>query len=181
MQSSAIMYVAGAAVLVVLGAGAWMFMGGAAGNDSGGQAVEEQETRQETAAEAQTLKNLISYQGSQKCTFTSATSNSDSSGTVYVSNGQLRGDFVSLAQGATVESHLIVKGNTSYVWGGGLPGGFKMSFDSMSSAGASSGGMDPNAPVNYSCGAWAADQGMFELPGSIQFQDLNAMMNGMRP
>ncbi len=69
---------------------------------------------------------------------------------------------------------MIVEGNTSYVWGGGMPGGFKMSFNSMSSAGSSSGAVDPNAPVNYSCAAWAADQSVFMVPSGIEFRDITS-------
>jgi hypothetical protein len=124
----------------------------------------------------QSLKSLIAYQGTQKCTFENSTENSDSSGTVYVANGEMRGDFTSTAQGQTFDSHMIVKGNTSYVWGSSMPGGFKMSFDSMAAPGGSSnsGAVDPNAPVNYSCGSWDADASLFELPASVEFRDLTS-------
>ncbi len=176
-------WIYGIGAVVVAGAiGAWVYMGSPhtawAPASTSDQTAGQPTTQSDTSSQPQTLKNLIAYKGSQKCTFTSSTSNSSSSGTVYVSNGQMRGDFVSHAQGGTYESHMIVKDNTSYVWGTGMPGGFKMSFDAMSSSGQgnNSGAVDPNAPVNYSCSAWSADASLFVLPAGIQFNDLGAMM-----
>ncbi|HVU80186.1 MAG TPA: hypothetical protein VHD37_02370 [Candidatus Paceibacterota bacterium] len=174
MQNPAVMWGIGAVVVVAGGLGIWLY--GGAGTGTGSASLSGAVEQGQTAAESekpQTLKSLIAYQGTQKCTFENATANSSSSGTVYVANGQMRGDFTSVAQGKTFDSHMIVKGNTSYVWGSSMPGGFKMSFDSMAAPSGSSGGsVDPNAPVNYSCGAWSADESMFELPASVQFQDL---------
>jgi hypothetical protein len=176
MQNPALAWGIGAVVVVAGGFGMWLYSG--AGTGAGGTSLSGAVEQSQQAAESekpQTLKSLIAYQGTQKCTFENATANSNSSGTVYVSNGQMRGDFTSTVQGRAFDSHMIVKGNTSYVWGSSMPGGFKMSFDSLEapSANASaSGSIDPNAPVNYSCGAWNADESVFELPASVQFQDL---------
>jgi hypothetical protein len=172
-----ILWVVGAVVIVAAGVGAWMYMGPgtAAGPGAENIAPQTQQTGAQTASEPQSLKTLISYRGSQKCTFSSATATSQSSGTVYVSNGQMHGDFTSLSQGKTLQSHMIVKDNTSYVWGDAMPGGFKMSFDSMASGQSSGGEVDPNTPVDYSCGAWAADPSLFVPPTDIQFQDLTTL------
>lgn len=139
-----------------------------------------QETHQTTETKNTTLKNLISMGGSNKCAFTSSTQNSQSQGVVYISGGQMRGDFSSVAAGKTIASHMIVKSNTSYVWTDAAPQGFKMSFDSVATQNDAGpqGGVDPNAQVDYACSPWVADAGMFVLPSTITFQDMSALVPG---
>lgn len=176
MQNSAVLWGVGAVVVVAAGVGVWMYSGAGSGTPVSEGTPQEEAASAAAEPQPQSLKSLISYQGSQKCTFTSATATSDSSGTVYVANGTMRGDFVSTSAGRTIQSHMIVQGNTSYVWSDATPGGFKMSFDSTSSAGtASQGPIDPNTPASYSCEAWSPDTSVFAVPASIQFQDLTSL------
>ena len=168
MQNNIWLWIVG--VVVVLGIGAYIAtQGGVSPTTPGG---ESNNTQLDTASDSNqptSLKVLLAAGIAQKCTVSSATANSSSSGTVYLAQGMMRGEFTSVSGGQTVESHMIVKDNTSYVWSDMMPQWFKMSFGAMGSGAGNQGGVDVNAQANYSCTPWAADQGMFELPASVTF------------
>src|ERR1035437_9338850 len=65
-----------------------------------------------TSETPSSLKDLLSKGIAQSCTFSSDAS----SGTVYVSSGKVRGDFGTTVDGNVTKSHMIVDGNTSYIW-----------------------------------------------------------------
>lgn len=114
------------------------------------------------------LKDLLTKGVAQSCTF----SNEGSAGTVYVAGGKMRGDFDSVTEGKTVKSHMIVDGNTSYIWMDGEKTGFKMSFDpsaQTTGSAAPAGGFDANASMNYKCGAWITDSSQFTPPSNVTF------------
>jgi len=130
-----------------------------------------------SSAAPQSLKDLLAFGGSQKCTF----SDSGSSGTFYVSGGKARGDFSSTVAGKTEMTHMIMDGQISYVWVDGQKQGFKMSASDMASAQSSAPAaapkaVDANKKMDYSCSPWAADSTMFALPAGVQFMDMSAMM-----
>ncbi len=172
MQNKTVLYGVGALIVLVLGIAAWMMIGGSIPGP-GSQTPQTQNT---------TLKNLIAMGGSNKCTFTSSTQNTQSEGTVYVSGGQMRGDFTSTAAGKTTLSHMIVKENMSYMWSDAMPQGIKMSFDAMATQSDANpqASVDPNAQVEYSCSSWGADASVFVLPTDVTFQDMSAIIpNGV--
>lgn len=118
-------------------------------------------TREQTTT-LSSLKDLISKGVAQSCTF----SNEDNSGTVYISSGKVKEDFETKVDGKTVKSHMIVDGNTSYVWSDGSKNGVKMTFDTAS---ASPSAQALTAPMNYKCGVWVVDSSIFTLPTEVQF------------
>lgn len=164
MQNKTLLY--GVVAVIVVAGGIWWWM------MSGASATQQAAPQSQSTS----LKGLLAMGGSQKCTFTNSTANSESSGTVYVANGQMRGDFTSTSQGKVFQSHMIVKDATSYMWSDAMPQGIKMSFDSMSSNSSQQSGVDPNAQSSYSCSAWSADASLFVTPAGITFQELSAMV-----
>ena len=127
------------------------------------------------------LKNLLAMQGSQKCTVTSKTENSESSGEVMVANGMMRGMFTSTAGGQTVKSNMIVKDNVSYMWTDMTTQGFKMAFGEVPTGTGETQGqqaIDVNQEYGYDCNDWSKDASAFELPADITFTDLAEMMKG---
>lgn len=129
-----------------------------------------QPTSQEKATSPSSLKDLISKGIAQSCTF----SNEGSTGTVYVSGGKVRGDFDTTVDGKVTKSHMIVDGNTSYIWSDGQTTGVKMTFDASATPSATgttstAGSFDASANMNYKCGVWLADSSMFVLPVGVQF------------
>ncbi|MBC7836487.1 hypothetical protein H7X87_01770 [Acetobacteraceae bacterium] len=171
MQNSIVLYVVGAIVIVAAGAGIWMYSGKT-------NSMETSIGDTNTQIQRTSLKGLLADARPQKCTFTMSSANSNSSGTVYISNGKMRGDFVSNAAGHTQSSHMIVEGGASYMWSDEMAQGFKMSFDAMSNTSMNSqeqGTVDPNADTDYSCNPWVADESVFAVPTNITFQDMSAI------
>lgn len=131
-----------------------------------------------------TLQSLMGLAGSMKCEVATAAGPSQSSGTVYIANGKMRGDFnsTSAATGERViESHMIRAGGFMYTWSSAAPQGVKFSEEAIASVNTQSngkGGVDPNAQVTYSCSVWAADEALFAPPSTVSFVDMSAMMQG---
>lgn len=173
MGQNSLIYGLGALVLVAAGAGWWMYTTGMPAQNGGAAVVTSEPTTERTS-----LTQLLGSTGSQKCTFESSTNNSSSSGAVYVAGGQLRGDFISTTNGIAVESHLIIKDDTSYVWSSALPQGIQIPLASMSVGSGVEGSVDPNAELDYSCNTWSADASVFTLPTGVEFQDLSSFMPG---
>ena len=159
-------YGLGVVAVVLVLAGAWSYFGGGAGGPASVG----------NAGTQMSLKDLLAQGGSQKCAFSSVTDSFESSGTVYVADGQMRGDFTSVTGGQPVMSHMVVTDNTSYVWTDNYQQGMMMSFDAMT-AGQESGqsAVDPNALADYSCEPWEADAGIFVLPDGIYFLDIDSI------
>lgn len=121
-----------------------------------------------------TVGELVARGGNYKCSVYSGTTVSDSTGTVYVAGGQLKGDFTSDVNGTQTETHMVQTGGYMYVWTSAAPQGFK----SKVAAGAFSGttgttGSYSNADQSYSydCQPWSPSPSAFALPSGIQFID----------
>jgi len=145
---------------------------------------------QQSGTQKKSLFDFFSMAGSQKCTFSDQTSNS--SGTVYISSGKMRGDFQSADNGKTNSSHMINDGQYVYFWSDGQNNGYKMSLttikqqesqvttspQSNSSEQTPSQGVNMKQQSNYSCGPWSEDASMFTVPTNVTFTDYSSMMQG---
>jgi hypothetical protein len=124
------------------------------------------------------LRSLLGLGKNTMCTFSSTMGDITSSGTVYVSaDGGMRGDFTSETKAGTQTSSMIVKGDTSYVWSGSQ--GMKMNVEGSAGAGASAetkSNVDLDSQVDYECKNWSVDQSKFNVPSSVKFMDIEAMM-----
>ena len=134
------------------------------------------------AAGPQSLKDLLGLGASRKCTF----SNAGSSGTIYVSSGKMRGDFISTVGGKNMTNHMMTQDKTSYVWVEGQTQGFKTTMDESMmqkpttpapQTPPTQGGVDINQKLNYQCESWSADSSMFSLPANVKFLDFSSMMH----
>lgn len=138
-------------------------------------------TTQEPDTSPSSLKELISKGIAQSCTY----SNEVSSGTVYVSGEKVRGDFNTTIDGKITKSHMIVEGNTSYLWSDGQASGIKMTFDASATPSAEGAttpvGFDAGANMNYKCGAWIVDSSVFTLPTDVKFMTFETTAPGASP
>lgn len=140
-----------------------------------------QPTPTPAAASQKSLKDLFASGISQKCTFASNEGETNTRGTVYAVSGKSRADFSSTTSGQTVNSHMIVEGNTNYVWMDGQKQGYMSTFDATASEtppGASSdlGKVDVSQKADYQCDVWMPDDSMFKRPDGIEFTDMSALM-----
>lgn len=127
-----------------------------------------------TEQETTTLRALMA-QGDVMCTFTqvlSAELQSNVVGTMYISDGRVRGDFLTSADDESFATSLIYIDDTTYVWGT-TPFGDQAFMIRNSSAQPEGNGMDMDQELPYVCGPWAVDAAMFVPPTDIvDFQEL---------
>lgn len=166
-------------VLLIVAAGGFYFMSNRTSVPANpeGQTVTPPET---TTMEKASLKSFITMSGTQKCDFSD--SEIGTSGTVYIGDGKMRGDFSAKVDGKAIPSHIINDGSNVYIWmEDEAKTGFKTSLASVeqmgSAASASSNQpVDINKQVDYKCEGWTIDPVKFAVPTEIKFQDMSQMM-----
>ena len=115
--------IAAVIILILLGAGVFYLLGKhAAPRHNHNRAQAPQNQTQQMTTQKKSFFDFFSMAGSQKCTFSDSTNNS--SGTVYVSGGKMRGDFQSSNNGKTNSSHMINDGTYVYIWTDGQTNGY---------------------------------------------------------
>lgn len=118
---------------------------------------------------AVSLQSLVAAGAPVTCTFSTTTAQGTESGTVYVANGNVAGDFTQTDSAqVSVSAHLIVEDQTSYVWTSASNTGYKSTVTQGQSS-MQSNGVSYNSQVNYSCQPWTPDQSKFDLPSNISF------------
>jgi hypothetical protein len=174
-------------VLILLGGGAFFLLHFNKSSQSPLKAVQNQVSKMTT--EKKSLADFFSMTGSQKCTFSDKSNNS--SGTLYVDNGKMRGNFQSVNNGKQMKTHMINDGTYVYMWIDGQKDGYKMSTATVKKEAAQisvapneqapTEAVNMNQQVNYSCGPWSVDTSVFTLPAGITFTDFSSMMQGVTP
>lgn len=173
----------------IVGFGVWWFIGGGSESMMGSRlmdgatatdpnSLEQADGHANGESQTGSWNDLLGMSAAVQCTAGTKTNGVESVGTVYVANGNMRGDFSSTVNGRTVDSHMIATADTVYTWSSGMPQGVKMPKPTSTGATGSSQGFDPNAEVNYSCRSWTADASKFNPPSDIKFMDISAMMGG---
>lgn len=128
----------------------------------------------EKSGTPKTLKDILGLGTAQKCTYPG--------GTLYVASGKVRGDFVSVEGENQIKGHMIVNGNTSYIWTDDSKTGFKTTFDATTASTPSSSevqkteGINPVQPEDYNCEGWIVNQELFNLPSGVTFSDINDLI-----
>lgn len=158
-------YVVIAVVLLLLVSGGVYFMKGKSSNK-----VTTPADQNVSDNSPKSLRDLLGLGKSQKCTF--------DKGTVYLSSGKVRGDFEG--------SHMIVDGNTNYIWMDNQKEGFKTIFDlnattSTSASPDTKTNFDYNQKSDYKCESWTSDSTMFVVPTTITFQDMSKLTAPVKP
>lgn len=130
------------------------------------------------------LKALIAQGVAQTCTYNTG----NSQGTIYMDGGKVRADMTITdvsVNNQPMKSHMIINGNSIYVWSDGRNVGFKMAYDPNATpapAGTktsnAAGMLDPNLQMNYKCGIWVADASQFAVPTGINFSSLTLPSQG---
>ena len=94
----------------------------------------------------------------------------------------MRGDFTTSTEGKTVTSHILVDGQTSYLWMDGQKMGYKFTVEESDETGndtnkAPAGSLDLEKKSDYSCKPWSTDSSLFSLPDDIEFSDMSNIMS----
>ncbi len=169
-----------AAAVVVAGGGYYFYTAGSS---------DSMMSESEPTSLSGSMKDLLARTNSQ-CTVSNKTENSESTGTVYVGNGKMRGDFKTVTSqpvAMTIESHMISDGTTVYTWSDQAPQGFKMAVNESGNAETQPSAPEQdqvgmyNAKVAYDCSTWKVEEEKFTVPSTIQFMDVAALTKGMAP
>lgn len=127
------------------------------------------------------LVDLLASEENVTCNFDvpSDENGNSSKGTVYISNGNMRGDFQTTQDGKVTSMSMIRKGNDNYIWGDGMETGMKMTLspeDLKGETNEASKYVDLNKKVNYRCSPWGVDQSKLTPPSNVKFTDFSKMM-----
>lgn len=183
--------------VIILGAGVYLFMnnpgaqepGAVVEGSTGGDTAKSVTTAREAGSGMATGKRSLTAimdGGNHKCTFASEDPNAKSSGTVYISGDQIRGDFTSVvaaARGVTLESYMLQTGGFVYTWSDASPQGVRTAREAGSgmatgrreqASGQASGQMsfDAGVELDYNCTSWTPDPSKFAVPKSVTFMEL---------
>lgn len=152
----------GLIVIIIVGIGAYMLWGRGGGYGPA--------TIVPVGGGSSSLQSLVAAGAPVTCTFSTTTASGSESGTIYIANGMVAGDFVANAPGASpINAYMIVQGGTSYVWTSMSNQGFKSTVGTTGGSKPSQ-GVDYNAQMDYSCQAWKPDTSKFNLPATISFK-----------
>lgn len=128
------------------------------------------------ASGSMTVQELIAKGQDLSCTFSfDGGGTADTTGTVYVSNGKVRGDYTTVASGQTFVSHVIVRDNAANIWMDGSQDGFTSTLSGQVTTGGNSAAPDINSKLDYDCAPWTPDETKFALPVTVTFKAVSAV------
>jgi len=133
-----------------------------------------------------TISELLGLGQNITCTFSRMDENGTVNGTVYLaaSGERIRGDFQMTSSQGEMGGSLIRRDGTNYTWGDTPYGAFaiKVAVEDEMSDGMSdkdTQGVDFDENMDYTCSPWRVDEGKFELPSGVEFQDISAKMEAV--
>lgn len=154
----------GLALIIIIGVGVYFVL------QPKGAGVPTNTTGAANGMMGQSLGQLAAAGQPVTCTFATTTAAGTTEGTVYVANGMVAGSFImSGMRMGNIDSHMLVRDNTSYVWTSMSNTGFKSTVSSSNAPASDNKGVDYNAPMDYRCSAWTVDPSKFNLPANISF------------
>lgn len=175
-----------AAVLLLLGGGLYMYKAQNSSNQesmmSGGSKNASNESIQGT------LKDLAAKGVPMQCAFSNTAETGESSGTVYISGDNMRGDFsVKQPDGTMITSHMIRVDNSTYTWSSNQKQGMKMTIskedvDAMKKDAEDMMKDEPeqfnvdDQSMNYNCKPWLPNKEFLTPPSDITFTDLSEQL-----
>lgn len=167
-------------VILIVAAGAFLMM-----SKRGQEAQPTTVTQDQTSNESSTTGSIKSLLGSGRnvtCTITYP--ENGGSGTIFVANTKMRGDFTTVADTNTVESHMVSDGQFMYMWSGNQ--GTKISIEEATKVSGSpspgttqSQGADINENVDMKCSSWSVDESKFAIPADVKFTDLSSILKSI--
>ena len=125
------------------------------------------------------FSELVKQEGSYKCTVTQNVQNIESTGTVYIKDTKVNGEFSSTVNGTKMNINFIVRDGYSYTWTSMMPTmGYKVKINTDNTSDKNkqtSASYSWNAEQigDYNCETWVADEAKFAVPASVNFTAIN--------
>jgi uncharacterized protein YxeA len=135
------------------------------------QIESESPATEEPTSKKMSFSEFVKQSGSYQCSVKQSTSDFDSSGTVYVNDGRMRGEFETIAEGINIKSYIIMKDGFIYTWSSASPKiGFKMAIKTdVENANSQNYSWNPEQIGDYDCSFWLLDESQFAVPTNIKF------------
>ena len=172
------MIIGGVVVVVLLAAVGWYVMGSGSPKPeaaaTAGNTTNQPSPITSTQKQTGTIATLLGLGQSLKCDVTITDPKAPGTGTIYVSQGKMRGEFNVSSQGKALQAYMINDTQNIYTWTSLMPQGAKMPVSSATPSKGPSQGYNPQTPVDYSCASWTEDAAAFTPPSNIQFMQLGA-------
>jgi hypothetical protein len=179
-KNKTLVIVAAVIILLLLGGAAYLTLSKSSTNQPVTAKTTPAPTTSANPGNNTTLAGLLALGQNLRCSFNvNGTNGGTTQGTFYVSNGNVRGDFVmKTADGKENQMSMIRIGDENYIWGSALPRGIKMklSLDQLSKNAQASQFSSVNQKVDYNCAPWSVDSSLFALPTNVTFTDITSMM-----
>lgn len=172
------------AAVVILGAGAAFLYSQSrtnpTDNENSSTVAKKVDTSKTGGVSLASIKDVFVNGGNSQCTFSAENKDGITSGSVYVSGDNARGEFETTVSGETFSTNMIRKDDTFLMWGDSFPTGLKlvMSVDewaeSIDERQSDSDGstFNPNAEVDFNCSTWTVDNSFFNEPTDIEFTSI---------
>lgn len=165
-------------VLIVLAVvvGGYMYFAGDRGVEEVTSSINENTTN-ESVGKKMAFAEFMKQGGSYKCTVRQSVNDVDSNGTIFVSNGMVRGSFTTTVSGKETMSNILVRDGFTYVWSADMPVAMKIAIPKTEVEANVNTGMSGSYAWNaeqigdYDCDTWNADQATFAVPTGVQFMD----------
>ena len=173
------------AVVLLVGGGLFIVNRDTTTPENGGGAVTEEQDGSTIGTISGGIKGLLAQGRAMQCTFESVAEGGTTTGKVYVSGNDMRGDFELMQpDNKIVTSNMIRKGDMSYVWSSEFEQGLKSvipdveieSGTTEQAAGQSDPFAELDQDVKFDCKPWIVNNAMFTPPSDIEFVDLAAQM-----
>ena len=127
--------------------------------------------------------DFVKQGGSYQCTvnqYIDSSYSSTTKGTVYLSKGNIRGDYNVKVQGMSIDTSVIVRDGFAYTWTNMMTTGYKVAVATDTTGKTSAGGTTPQGTFSwnsdmigdYDCKPWTADATLFTLPAKITFKTI---------
>jgi hypothetical protein len=137
------------------------------------QVVKEESTTQPTGKKM-AFAQFVEQGGAYECTVTQYVGDIDTTGTVFINKGKIRGEFTTQVNGMNVTSSMLVRDGFTYAWSSMAPkNGVKIAVQAGASdtQAGTSGSYSWNAEQigDYDCKSWSPDEATFAIPTSVTF------------
>ena len=179
-KNKTLVIVAVVVVLALLGGAAYLSLSKSSTNQGLTVKTTSSPTTSANGANNTTLAGLLALGQNLRCNFNvKATNGGTTQGTFYVSNSNMRGDFVMKnTDGKENQMSMIRNGDENFIWGPGFPTAIKMnlSLDKLAANAQASQFGNVNQKTNYNCVPWNVDSSLSTPPANIKFTDVGQMM-----
>lgn len=145
--------------------------------DSQQVTVEQNSTAPPTSGKKVPFMQYAAQGGSYECTIHQYLSDMNDEGTVYVSNGNMKGSFDTVAEGKKLTTSFIIKDGFSYTWSSSDQIGVKMPIRIAERHEEDAYAWSPDQVGEYSCQPWTGTDASFTVPTNIKFSEIKAVPN----